>query len=387
MMRVLLLALCLALAPLCAEEPAPTVESVDAASAKGLKALDAAQENDGAIRSITYGIMKPGVATTAFYVELLSRVPEVERAKHKAALDKALEFLYPQIDDKGSIGAKTEWLDYPAYSTALFATALNRLKPEGWKERHAKLIEWLRANQFSEACDVKPDHAAFGGWSPNGLYEKNAQIRADISVARYVLTALAEAGVPADDPVWARAAVYLKRSQNLDADGKKGDGGFHYTTTTPVSNKAEADEAAPTGFRSYGTATVDGALCLAIISKLDEAHAKAVAEQLAQAKKWIEAHPNLDVIPGFKADSNNQKMGWDRAMIYYYRAGLVQAVKALGIERDAAWWNEAANLTMKAQQKDGFWANELAFMKENDPLVATPHALEVLLEYRNHHPK
>jgi hypothetical protein len=79
-------------------------------------------------------------------------------------------------------------------------------------------------------------------------------------MTRHVLQALAAAGVPASDPVFARARVFVERCQNPD-------GGFFFSTVVLDANKAGQDGAQ---YHSYGTTTADGLLSLAAIRTLPD---------------------------------------------------------------------------------------------------------------------
>ena len=48
-------------------------------------------------------------------------------------------------------------------------------------------------------------------------------------------------------------------------------------------------------------------------------------------------------------------------------------------QQDKEWWRKLAAVTSAAQHADGLWASETAIMREDDPLISTPLALETLL--------
>ena len=82
----------------------------------------------------------------------------------------------------------------------------------------------------------------------------------------FAVGALRMAGTPDDDPAIRKALAFLSRCQNLTEEGPEGDpafddGGFFFTPTDPVRNKAGVagnDRRGQVRYHSYGSATADG---------------------------------------------------------------------------------------------------------------------------------
>ena len=65
----------------------------------------------------------------------------------------------------------------------------------------------------------------------------------NLSATTFALNALKAAGVPADDPAFAKALTFVKRCQNWpekeeERDPKFDDGGFFFIYDDPIRNKA-----------------------------------------------------------------------------------------------------------------------------------------------------
>src|SRR5712691_307120 len=203
------------------------------------------QAEDGGWHSRTYGLLRSGQSLTPFVLNALLQVSQ----HATGAVDRAIAFLHRNTNSEGAVGKMDALLyDYPNYATALTVQAFRRARqPVG------HLIDWLRTQQFTEAHGWKRDDPPYGAWGIGGeprIAPNPGHL--DLSMTRHVLQALAAAGVPASDPVFTRARVFVERCQNPD-------GGFFFSTVVLDANKAGQDG---TQYRSYGTATADGILAL-----------------------------------------------------------------------------------------------------------------------------
>ncbi len=244
--------------------------------------------------------------------------------------------------------------DYPNYATALTVMAVRRAARPGWRESMERHAAWLRTQQFTEAHGWQRNDAAYGGWGIGG------QARAapypghvDLSMTRHVLQALAAAGVPADDPVFSRARVFVERCRNPD-------GGFFFSTVVLDANKAGQDGSR---YRSYGTATADGILALQAIGTAAE------DERLCSARQWLATHDRPDGAPGFIGPAYQR---WTIGLRFYY-AGV-------GAEAAGRCSRELAANLIAAQRRDGSWQNPETLGKEDDPLIATAFAVVALIK-------
>ena len=373
-------AACTAPFVVCGGEPEPPpdavrVEGLDKTIARAVRALVEKQGADGGWHSETYGLLKPGVAATAFVLEALSRLPEAERKPHAEQLARAVKFLLAAQAEDGALGTKGEWLEYPTYSTALALLAWMRLKPEGWKEASTKMAAYLRSAQHSEENGCKPEDPAYGGWGPDGKFKAGLPRRADISATRFALEALGAVMLFKGEPTCDRTEQFLGRHLNLDGEKlPRGDAGFIFTITTPELNKAGPSAKTPRGFLSYATPTADAHLAG---RRIPYGLQKPSVEGVDGWRWPFDRHP-LDRVPGIPVD-DPQRKDWGKALGFYYRAVMAELAACGFLKVDRGWWDKLAEFTCAAQRQDGLWANEANLMKEDDPLIASPLALRVLI--------
>jgi hypothetical protein len=359
-------------------DPAPEATpsknaELDAAIAKASDALWKLQGEDGGWHSPVYGHFKPGAAETPLVLAVLARLPADELTKHDAAVKKALKFVADSQGKDGGLGTKGEWFEVPTYATALGILAYVRLKPEGWQKTIEPWVAYLKLSQNSEENGCKPGEAPYGGWGPEG--KPDNWRRADISSTRFALQAFAAAGVPVEDKAWERANDFLSRL--LAASDR---GGFTFSTTNPELNKA-GHEKDSDKFRSYGSTTADA--ILSFVSMPSAKNEGLRAKGLIQSTFWLSNYPDVEHCPGLQ-DTELAKIGWKDGLNFYYRDALAAARSTQIPYQDTTFsWKKLADVTIKSQLKDGTWTNETTIMKEDDPLIATPFALETLILCRD----
>jgi squalene-hopene/tetraprenyl-beta-curcumene cyclase len=182
-------------------------------------------------------------------------------------------------------------------------------------------------------------------------------LSSNLSATLFALGALVMAGVPADDPAFAKARTFVERCQN-----DPGDGGFIFTPANDIQNKA--GPAVAGGFRSYGTMTADGVRALFLLG-LPPDSPRLNAAQAWLTKRWDPALPAGQFPEGAQ---------WQRDGAYYYWAWTsAHALHALGA--GGSWAERLVTELLKRQGADGAWRNEFTSMREDDPLVATPMAM------------
>jgi hypothetical protein len=303
------------------------------------------QGPDGGFHSATYGLLASGQSLTPFVLGVLLDVPESVMAPSARAVEDALAFIRRHTTSDGVLGVTgEESADYPNYATALAVQALVKAGARGFEP----MVGQLRRQQFSEANGWGATEAPYGGWGMGGpIRRPPAPGHVDLSMTRSVLEALRAAGVPASDPVFERALVYLARSQNRD-------GGFFFSPVNTQTNKGGG--IASGGFRSYGTATADGLLALraAGIPESDDRVRRAVG--------WLEAHHEPDRVPGLDA---GPYAGWDTGLRFYYAGVVSRAMPHLPV-------------LLPPPEADGSFRNPNNLVKEDDPLIATTFAVEAL---------
>jgi hypothetical protein len=306
------------------------------------------QAEDGGFHSSTYGLLRSGQSLTPFVLDALLDLPTSIFPSRPAAVDRALAFIKKNTTADGVLGRiDPSTADYPNYATALAVSAMVKAGRKNVRHDIAPMVEQLRVQQFSEAGGWNPEDAPYGAWGMGGSMHRAPYAgHVDLSMTRYVLEALKAAGVPSFDPLFGRALVYLKRSQNLD-------GGFYFSTVNPETNKA--GKATP-GFASYGTTTADGILALraAGLPETDR--------RISDAITWLIAHHRPDCAPGFEGTARKD---WGSALRFYYASVISRALPDLSVE-------------LPAPASDNSYRNTNKMVKEDDPLIATTFALHVL---------
>jgi hypothetical protein len=362
---------------------------IDRALGAGLRALVAAQSPDGAWRSSTYGVFKDGLSLTPTVLKALAFGPDVDGSA--GARRRAAGYLIGRVRADGSIDGGRFGMVYPVYTASAAAIALTFLNvPEGREARDAWLRE-LRRRQLTEDLGWEPGDPAFGGWGysieppiqGDGASPLGQHVDADLSSTLFAVGTLRIAGVPAEDPAIRKALIFVERCQNVAGDGRAGDpryddGGFFFSMTDPVRNKAGVagtDRHGRVRYHSYGSATADGLRAL-LRCGLAKDHPRVVA-----ARRWLEAHFLASTNPGTFEPARE---GDRDATYFYYAWSLAHAFRALGIAEieseghKVAWAEALANELVRRQRDDGTWSNRFTASKEDDPLVATPFAAGAL---------
>ena len=361
---------------------------VDRALGAAMQSLVAAQSSDGAWRSPTYGVFKDGLSLSPIVLKALTFGPSV--AGSATVRRRGADYLISRVRPDGSIDGGPFGMTYPVYTASAAVIALTPLNfPDSRGARDAWLCE-LRRRQLTEELGWEPGDPAFGGWgysivppSKTAVVEAEHPIDADLSSTLFAIGALRIAGVEAGDPAVRKALVFVERCQNVaanesDEDSRYDDGGFFFSTTDPVRNKAGpagTDRRGRLRYHSYGSATADGLRAL-LRCGLARDHPRVVA-----ARAWLERHFSAGSHPG----TFESARAVDRDATYYYYAwSVAHAFRALGImeirrdDQTIAWAEELAHELIRRQRADGTWANRFTASKEDDPLVATSFAAGAL---------
>jgi len=334
--------------------------------ARAAQYLWSQQADDGGWHSHTYGLLRSGQALTPFVLEALLEIPDAVYPLPQAKVDRALAFIRKNTRPDGALGMADPGIpDYPNYSTALAVSATSRARRPGWGMQVRPMLAYLRAQQFTEQNGWHPADPVYGAWGMGGGRRTPPDTgHVDLSMTRYVLEALRDAGMPASDPVFEQALVFLERCQNLDADG-----GFFFSTTEFDTNKAGHDGK---HFRSYGTTTADGILALLALRRpLDD-------PRITAAQQWLASHHRDMDVPGFVGAAYQR---WPRGLSFYYSSAAAQAFRSLGIEAGSG----IADGLNRTEHPDGSWANPENLVKEDDPLIATGFAVRALVAVQYRH--
>ncbi len=220
-------------------------------------------------------------------------------------------------------------------------------------------------------------------------------------MTRHVLEALSAAEVPPSDPAFWKAAVYVERCHNFDPTRPDAqDGGFYFSTVVLDANKAGPDG---DRYRSYGTATADGILVLLAMGR------SRADERVRAARRWLESHHLSDRATGFVGEAYKR---WPASLRFYYAASATKAFRELlrlakysdlGARaqhasplqsehgpcnhnlRDSLGVSQPESVSRSLQTEqapDGSWSNPEDLVKEDDSLIATPFAVQALVNER-----
>jgi squalene-hopene/tetraprenyl-beta-curcumene cyclase len=349
----------------CSRGPAPLKERLDRSLARAVQFLVAAQSEDGAWRSRAYGTMAEGLSLTPVALKtLLYGLPSGEA---DAAARKGLAWL------AGRPAAAAG--PFPVYTASLAAIVLTRAGADA-AARDAWL-DLLRRHQLVEEQGWTPGDLSYGGWSYSVSPPRRGDPRAceaDLSSTTFALGALRFCGAPRDDPAVRRALRFVERCQNLGGgDPAIDDGGFFFSPADELPNKAGVarDHSGRGRFRSYGTMTADGARAL-LRCGLPPSHERALAARAWLERRFAAARPPGDFDPA----REGERMG----AFFYWCWSAAHAFRALdaGAGAGRAWAVELAEELLRRQRADGSWRNDSGWVKEDDPLVATPLAAGAL---------
>jgi hypothetical protein len=334
--------------------------------ARAAEYLWSQQADDGGWHSPTYGLLRSGQALTPFVLEALLEIPPGVHSIPQAKVDRALAFIRSKTQSDGALGMADPGIpDYPNYSTALAVSALCRARRPGWEMQVQPMVAYLRAQQFTEQNGWHPADPVYGAWGMGGGRRTPPDTgHVDLSMTRYVLEALRDAGVPAPDRIFEQALVFVGRCQNFDpAHPVEADGGFFFSTTEFDTNKAGQNGKR---FRSYGTTTADGILALLALRRPSD------DPRISAARRWLTAHHRDMEVPGFTGAAYQR---WPQGLSFYYSSASAQVFRSLGNEAGSG----LAEGLKRTQRRDGSWANPENLVKEDDPLIATGFAVRALV--------
>ena len=341
------------------DDSAPAIEGLTSKAAAFLKSR---QGDDG---SWSGDRKEPGI--TALVITSLLRIGRV--TPNEPTTTKALGFLEQYISPKGGL-ADTP---HANYSTSIALMAFHAANAGG---RYDTIIkgsqQFLTTMQWDDSEGKDQTSDFYGGAGYGG-----SNSRPDLSNTSFMLEALRDSGVPADDPAMKKALVFVSRCQNLKSEfndqpwaGKVDDGGFIYTAAnggTSVAGKTDDG-----GLRSYGGMTYAGlkSMIHAGLSE-DDPRVKAVVG-------YIKKNYSVDENPGL-----------GQAGLYYYYHVFARALSLLGHDKfdDASgishdWRAELTAALTKRQNEDGSWVNKADRFMEGDPNLVTSYVLLALAATR-----
>jgi Prenyltransferase and squalene oxidase repeat len=319
------------------------------------------------------------------------------------AVQQGVKFILANQQPDGGIYDKV----LPSYNTSICLSALSKVKPtKDTSEAIKKAQDFLRSIQYGEgavetvgagdaAKKVDKSHPFYGGFG----YGRSG--RPDLSNTEMVLEGLHDSGVPADDPAFQRALVFLQRVQMVEVkDGMKindmpyakgtTNGGFIYATsknkdmvgsgdTEVHEGEGKIEETLSDGtvasrLRTYGSMSYSGFKSYAYAGlKKDDPRIRAALE-------WIGKNYTLTENPGIGPDG-----------LYYYYLVFGRAMRAYGeptirvIAKDGStternWAKDLVAQLSTLQNEDGSFraSKQGARWMEDNPVLITAYSVIAL---------
>lgn len=392
-------------APALAQEPpnpaaepnvAPPAAAWSDAQQRGVTFL-LQHQTDGVFR-IPHGTRSVADAGfTALALAALQSKPEAARsAAERDAVAKGCAWLLTQQNEDGSFGRNV-----PNYTTCAVVMALARWDRERSAAALQRAQRFLLALQHCEANGSSPADVEFGGVGYGSKGE-----RSDLSNLQFAIGALRETGLATDHDAFARAVVFLQRTQNLsshnDLTGKLvvrgSDGAAAKLATGDDGGAVYYPGESPAGHVEHPNGTVTprsyGSMTYALLKTYLLCGLPKDDPRVAAAVRWIAANWTLDENPG--ADPRLGEKARYQGLFYHYLL-LAQALDTAGLatvpgpatvggpaaptatpmERD---WRRLLRLHLIAMQNpDGSWRNDRNDRwYEGMPILCTCYALLAL---------
>jgi squalene-hopene/tetraprenyl-beta-curcumene cyclase len=332
------------------------------------KAVGFLRPRQGADGSWSADRKEPGI--TALVVTGLLRSKRMTPAD--PTIVKGLSYLEGFVDPKGGL-AKAP---HSVYSTSVALMAFEEANQGGKFDALIKgAQEFLKANQTDESEGKSATDPTFGGSNYGG-----GAGRPDLSNTAFMMEALRDSGLPADDPALQKALIFVSRCQNLKSEfndqpwaGKVNDGGFIYVAAgRPGGDAGKAAKKADDPIPSGAGMTYAGLKSMIYAGlKKDDIRVKA-------ALGYIAKHYTVDENPG----------QGQRGLYYYYHTfaralaalGEPKVVDAEGKEHD--WRADLTQALAKRQEANGGWVNHEDRFMEGDPNIVTSYGLLALAAAR-----
>ncbi len=345
-----------------ADDKAP---SADDLIVKAVQFLRPRQGEDGSWSS---NLKEPGI--TALVITAMLRSKRVTASEPVAT--KALAYLEKFVGPKGGLSEAP----HSTYSTSVALMAFQEANKDHKYDAFLKGgQEFLKSTQFDETNGKPRDNSFYGGTGYGG-----DNSRPDLSNTAFMIEALRDSGLAADDPALQKVLVFVSRCQNLKGEfndqpwaGKVNDGGFIYTAAN--GGQSPAGKTADGGFRSYAGMTYAGLKSMIYAGlKPDDPRVKAATE-------YISKNYTLEENPG----------QGQAGLYYYYQTfaktlyllGKPTIVDAAGKEHD--WRADLVAALARRQAENGSWVNRADRYIEGDANLATAFAL-LALAYANTKP-
>jgi squalene-hopene/tetraprenyl-beta-curcumene cyclase len=347
-------------APSAPADARPLAERRQEALARGAEFLVKQQAADGSWGEGNVGI-------TALCADaLVAAGKTLNDPPVRKAVDHILKARKPDGGIYDDVGLKT-------YTTSISLMVLVETDPKAFADSIAKATQWLKDNQWDEGESIDRANPWYGGHG----YGKHE--RPDLSNTQYFVEAMHRAGVPKDDPLWAKVVVFVSRSQDRSESNDRvfvgtDSGGMVYAPVGGGESKASTLDLpdGKKGLKAYGSMTYAG------FKSFIYADLKRDDPRVAAAMDWIRRHWTFE---------ENPELG-QQGQYYYYQTA-AKALKAWGEDkvldgrrRSHDWRAELTEALLARQKADGSWTNEADRWYEGFAPVPTSYALIALAECR-----
>ena len=350
---------------------------------RGVRWLVSKQNDDGGFGPTEINPRLAGssdVGMTALCLYAIARAPESLRGNIDQVVDRAVQFLLQRQQRDGSFYDPRD-PSLQNYKTSVTGLALLTIDRDKYGEQIDRGVEFVKAQQFSEARGYDPDKDVhYGGIG----YGNRSKVKSDLSNTNYALEFLHEAGESGSSSVFERAQQFLTRAQN-SADGDPlrraagvrttGDGGFAYSadsTRGPVESLDDGSER----FSSYGSMSYAG------LKSFLHAQVQRDDPRVKEVYRWIRMNYTVMENPGM-ARPEDPVSG--RQGLYYYFHTMSKALDAYGepVIVDAHghrqdWARDLSARIVGLQKGSGYWINEADRWMEGLPEITTSFSLLAL---------
>jgi squalene-hopene/tetraprenyl-beta-curcumene cyclase len=356
-----------------ASAPSPEVtalkQRVDPAITKAMQFLTSGQAKDGG-----WHMPPPGaeVGVSGLVVKCFIQHPAYG-PRHPVS-KAGIAFLLKNQQPDG--GIYTPRSPYANYTTSVALMALSSAKDPALAKAIAGAQRYLAFNQWQDGKKddagkpIDPKHSWYGGAGYGHA------TRPDLSNTQFMLEALHESELPADDPVYQRALIFISRcqmsGQTNDQPLAEGvdDGGFIYSPANGGESKAgTVTVAGKPHLRSYGTMTYSGfkSLLYAGLTRKDP--------RVRQAWEWIRRYYTLDENPNMPGAQSKEGL-------YYFFHVFARAldtwgepvlVDAKGTRHD--WRADLVKRLLELQRPDGSWVNGADRWQEGNAYLVTAYSV------------
>ena len=244
------------------------------------------------------------------------------------------------------------------YTTALGLLALKANGDPKDNDIIRRAQQWMRAQQTVEAQGYRPEDRFYGGFG------YGSSLRPDLSNTHFAIEALRTTGIPAGDPIFARAVMFLQRTQNRtesnDVPGALDDGGFAYYP----------------GFSFEGGWTSTGSMSYGGLKSYIYADVDKNDPRVQAVLKWITKHYTVDEHPG-----RGPKTYYYYIHVFARTWNLLQVDTVTtddGVKHD--WVRDLVTKLAAEERPEGYWVNGRSNEEwEDRPELCTAHALLAMI--------